>query len=302
MANQLIPEEQFQTAVPSNNGLLTLRSTNTESPSNNELLDIYNVSELLINNLEYEHINPDNELIPPTTPIEDIPVLFYTEGTCFKNMDSEALITTKEELFVYLCEVLIRFDASPVHYQKEDYEVLMKTLVGSLIYLYDKDAINKNVPAPPFVGLALPNTDPITFADTRNYKYPGIYFAQISGNYSFFNIEVSNIETSNSIVLLVPTIVDELFTGYHKEIFELDLSGIQPQIHSYRNEKMGGIVNNINNVFTTSVPFIEGSLTVYLNGLKERDYTIDTNQQITFLIPPSNIGMIDIVEATFVIA
>jgi hypothetical protein len=52
-------------------------------------------------------------------------------------MSNTTLITTKEELFVYLCDVLIRFDASPKYYQKEDYEVLIKMLVGSLIHLYD---------------------------------------------------------------------------------------------------------------------------------------------------------------------
>jgi len=37
MANQLIPENQFQTAVPSSDGLLTLRSINTDSKSNSDL-------------------------------------------------------------------------------------------------------------------------------------------------------------------------------------------------------------------------------------------------------------------------
>jgi hypothetical protein len=49
------------------------------------------------------------------------------------------------------------------------------------------------------------------------------------------------------------------------------------------------------------MPFIPGSLIIYVNGLKERDYTIDTDQQITFLIPPSRKGMIDIIEATYAV-
>jgi hypothetical protein len=64
---------------------------------------------------------------------------------------------------------------------------------------------------------------------------------------------------------------------------------------------MGGIVNDLNTIFTTSMPFIPGSLIIYVNGLKERDYTIDTDQQITFLIPPSRKGMIDIIEATYAV-
>lgn len=357
MPNQLIPENQFQTAVPSSDGLLTLRSTNTESKSNNDLLDVYNIPQLpisdiqfenldsendllesqqvnepipilsdipyenlegdgnlledsdvnepieILHDIQYQTIDSDSELITNATCIEDVPVLFYTDGTCFKNMGSDALITTKEELFIYLCEVLIRFDASPLHYQKEDYEVLIRTLVGSLIYLYDRDSINTTITAPPFVGLALPSTDPFAFADARHYKYPGVYLAQIPGNYIYFNVTISDIESKDSLVLLVPDITDEVFTGYHKEIFELNLTGgNQTNNYSFRNEIMGGVVDDLNTVFTTSMPFIPGSLIVYLNGLKERNYTIDSDHQITFFIPPSRKGMIDIVEATYATA
>ena len=44
MGNQLIPINEFQTAEPSSEGLLTVRSTNTESPSNNDLLDTYGLN------------------------------------------------------------------------------------------------------------------------------------------------------------------------------------------------------------------------------------------------------------------
>ena len=359
MPNQLIPENQFQTAVPSNDGLLTLRSTNTESQSNSDLLAVFNIPELTstvpdlqyenlestnellntdnvnepitpipeadhenltsenellidyninqpletLHDLEYVNVSPDSELIPDSVPIEDVPVLFYTDGTCFKNMSSEALITTKEELFIYLCEVLIRFDASPLHYQKEDYEVLIRTLVGSLIYLYDKDSVTTTTTAPPFVGLALLTTDPLAFADARHYKYPGVYLAQIPGDYTYFNVSISTVELTDSIILLVPDITDEVFTGYHKEIFDLQLSNSGTgNTYSFRNEIMGGVVDDLNPVFTTSMPFVPGSLTVYLNGLKERNYTVDSDHQITFFNPPSRKGMIDIVEATYVIA
>lgn len=358
MPNQLIPENQFQTAVPSNDGLLTLRSTNTESQSNSDLLAVFNIPELTstvpdlqyenlestnellntdnvnepitpipdaehenlvsenellidydinqpletLHDLEYVNISPDSELIPDSVPIEDVPVLFYTDGTCFKNMSSEALITTKEELFIYLCEVLIRFDASPLHYQKEDYEVLIRTLVGSLIYLYDKDSVTTTTTAPPFVGLALLTTDPLAFADARHYKYPGVYLAQLPGTYTFFNITVTELEAQNSLILLVPNIEDETFIGYHKEIFEINSPTTPVGTNIYRNEVMGGIVDGVNTAFTTTLPFVPGSLIVYLNGLKEKDYTIDSNHQITLFTPPSMIKMIDIVEATYVVA
>jgi hypothetical protein len=119
MTNILIPIEEFQTAIPSNFELLTERSTNTTSPSNNDLLDIYGLS-----------------------TVSALPELFYSQGTCFDNMNQEYRITTKEDLFIYLCDILIRFDASPPHYQKEDYEALIKMLIGSLIYLYEQSPID----------------------------------------------------------------------------------------------------------------------------------------------------------------
>jgi hypothetical protein len=123
MTNILIPNNEFQTSVPSNSTLLTVRSTSNASPSNNDLLDIYGLT---------------------TTTI--IPEVLYTQGTCFNSMANEILITTKEELFIYLCDVLIRFDASPEYYQKEDFEVLIKLLVKSLIHLYDMNPANPTIP------------------------------------------------------------------------------------------------------------------------------------------------------------
>ena len=66
--NQLIPKEEFQTAVPSNIGLLTLRSKNTESLSNNKLLDTFGLNLLDINltTLEYENLSSESELITST--------------------------------------------------------------------------------------------------------------------------------------------------------------------------------------------------------------------------------------------
>lgn len=254
MGNILIPEEQFQTAVPSNNGELTLRSLNTESPSNNNLLGNYGITQgapllptieyevlasgnelisapsvqsiipLIDPNLQYEYLSPTSDLIPDATPIETIPVLFYTEGTCFKNMSSEALITTKEELFIYLCDVLIRFDASPIHYQKEDFNALIRTIVGSLIYLYDVDYQNSHpLSGVPFIGIATTTTNPIIIADTQGHTYPGIYLASEPGIYTHFSlIEVTQEDLSTSAVLLVPVITNTFFTGYTKQVSKVN--------------------------------------------------------------------------------
>lgn len=112
--NQLIPENEFQTAIPSNDGSLTIRTLNTESPSNNNLLNTYQI-----------------------VPIQQIPISSYDRGTCLNNINDDSIITTKEDLFMYLCDVLIRFDTNPNYYQKEDYESLLRLLVGSLLHLYD---------------------------------------------------------------------------------------------------------------------------------------------------------------------
>lgn len=165
MDNELIPINEFQTAVPSSDGLLTVSSLNTESPSNNDLLDTYDINTPIVVSTEvvYENLPSDSGLITPGETIVDVPVLLYIQGTCFNNMSSAALIETKEELFIYLCEVLIRFDANPLHYQKEDYEVLLKTLVGSLIYLYDQDLKNydlyERTPYLPLLGGVMDNTN-----------------------------------------------------------------------------------------------------------------------------------------------
>lgn len=112
--NTLIPENEFQTAIPSNDGTLTFRTLNTLSPSNNNLLVSYNI-----------------------IPVQTIPINSYNRGTCLANMSQDAIINTKEDLFMYLCDVLIRFDTNPNYYQKEDYEALLRMLVGSLLHFYD---------------------------------------------------------------------------------------------------------------------------------------------------------------------
>jgi len=257
MLNELIPLTEFQTAQPSNEGLLTVRSTNTESESNNNLLDTYGLnliemvlpnvihqnllpdSQLIIPNatinipienipnVEFEALPPDSPLIAIAVPVEELPVIFYGQGTCFTNLDSNILITDKNELFLYLCDVLIRFDASPSYYQKEDYEALIRMLTGSLIYLYDEDSrADKTLSTTPFLGLALPTTNPIAYAIENNYKFPGVYFVQTAGTYTNFGITVDQADLALSIIMLIPNIIDGIFVDYRKEIYTIDTSSI----------------------------------------------------------------------------
>lgn len=114
--NQLIAENEFQVIVPSNDGTLTYRSLNTDSPSNNHLLESYQIA-------------------------ETIPIIPFVTGTCFNELENYPVIPTRETLFNYLCEVLIRFDTNPNYYQKEDYQALLRLLVGSFLHLYSTSAL-----------------------------------------------------------------------------------------------------------------------------------------------------------------
>lgn len=186
MGKELIPANEFQTAVPSSDGLLTVQSTNTESPSNNDLLSVYDLEVLRVplTTFDYQALPPDSPLITVETPVTEIPTLLYTQGTCFNNMESASLIETLEELYIYLCDVLIRFDADPKHYQKEDYEALSRMLVGSLIYLYGKDHATNyyelNLGLPPVNGYVLAST-------TAGVRY-------------WIPLEVTSIDPANNIL------------------------------------------------------------------------------------------------------
>lgn len=251
MLNELIPLTEFQTAQPSNEGLLTVRSTNTESDSNNNLINTYGLNpiEMIPPTIVHQNLLPDSQLIIPTepinipyenipnivfqalppdsplitlaTPVEELPAIFYSQGTCFTNLDSNILITDKDELFLYLCDVLIRFDATPSYYQKEDYEALIRVLTGSLIYLYEQDS---QLSASPFLGIATPTTNPIEFAAANKYKYPGVYLAQAPGTYTHFGLVVTPQDLAITVVMLLPNIVNQIFVGYRKEIYTIDMS------------------------------------------------------------------------------
>ena len=52
------------------------------------------------------------------------------------DIPDEPVITNSDILQVYLDELLIRFDAAPQYYQKDDYKQLILTIYDTLTYLY----------------------------------------------------------------------------------------------------------------------------------------------------------------------
>lgn len=110
--NTLIPPNEFQTVTPSNDGVWTVRTLNTGSPSNSGLANVYELTS-----------------VPSNIP--------FSQGTCFNNINNLYTITSKEELYIYLCDVLIRFDTNPNYYQKDDYKALLRMLMGALLHVYD---------------------------------------------------------------------------------------------------------------------------------------------------------------------
>lgn len=351
MNNQLIPDEQFQTAIPTENGLTTVQSLNTESPSNNDLIDTYGLNEITFvgTEVDYQNLNNDNELITPTTIIEDVVVenisefenldpnselitpeviveeeiletvitsenldpntelivpneqvekvstpLFY-QGTCFDNLNSQALIDSIEKLYRYLCEVLIRFDSSPNNYQKEDYEFLIKTITNSLIYLYNRDQqlgdLEKVVR---FVGIAELDTDPIQEALIDDYFYPGIYLADKVGEYEGFQLTLTQEELNGSVILFLPVIQNNEFINYRKQLYSLNLDYLTPI-----QEHLIGVIDGVNTVFTTTYSYKPGSLTFFLNGLKESHFQETAENEITLSYAPQTTGFTDILEVIY---
>lgn len=147
MSNQLIPSNEFQVEISANSGISTERSLNTESISNGNLLETYDINTVLESPTPLilldspQILESDNTLLDIPTTVEEVIVPQFIQGTCFDNLNSEALIDNIDKLYAYLCEVLIRFDASPQYYQKEDYELLIKTITNSLIYLYNQNIL-----------------------------------------------------------------------------------------------------------------------------------------------------------------
>ena len=64
-------------------------------------------------------------------------------------------------------------------------------------------------------------------------------------------------------------------------------------------EELSGEVNNVNTVYTTSKPYRFGSISVFVNGLKEFNFSETDNTTITLHFAPQNAGFFDRIEATY---
>lgn len=108
-----------------------------------------------------------------------------------------------------------------------------------------------------------------------------------------------HINTSGALVLshLVTDGIGSVLEAAYRTLTCGDI-GAAPLNHS---EHLTGLINGINRVFTTSIPFVAGSISVLLNGVKEK-YFVETNDTtITMDSAPKNTGFTDQLEAIFTI-
>lgn len=184
--NDLINESLFQTQTPIENGVFTKRTLNGNSRANSNIVE------------EFQNVD-----VLPFVPY-DADVFDPQTLPAFKN---------KKEVLQALTELMIRFDNSPKGYQKSDYEHLVKIIVNSSLYTYGQ-LDEKNISTQIF-GTAELNTNPFQKQIDLQLEYPGVYLANIAGDYPFFGVTVTNDNLYNSLVLLVPYIDESgIFVNY----------------------------------------------------------------------------------------
>ena len=66
------------------------------------------------------------------------------------------------------------------------------------------------------------------------------------------------------------------------------------------DEQLQGPVDGYNSIFSTSAPYIPGTLTVFRNGLKCRDFIERSETQIELSEPPKTTGFQDLIEAIYI--
>ena len=64
-------------------------------------------------------------------------------------------------------------------------------------------------------------------------------------------------------------------------------------------ESMGGIIDGSNRNFTTSIPFVSGTISVFINGLKETHFIELSDKEIILDTAPKNTGFTDTIETMF---
>ena len=216
--------------IPVNDNLIgTSTSLNTSSPSNNDILPTYET-------------------------IDNIPVITPGTGSVFP--DNPALlpkITTLSELLNYLSEVMIRFNSNPKYYMQDDFALLIKTITNSLIYLYTTGGGGSTISTGiPFIGIANLLTNPGNDAIAAGNNFPGIYYAQDTGTYPYFYNTVITVEQRlNSIVLLIPTIVNEICVGYTTSVYNID---VYTKTSDFTNDGEDGV-----NPFITALDLPDGT-------------------------------------------
>lgn len=253
MSNQLISDNEInikiitsfdsspsQVEIPSENGISTIRSLNVDNSSNQNILE------------DYQNIDDSVSVNVNECFTEELPK-----------------ITTMSELLKHLCELMVRFDTSPKNYQKSDFEHFIKTITNSLIYLYDNSdsgGTYTGTDSASFIGIAFPDTNPFVDAANLKNKFPGIYFAQISGDYSNFGVTVNDVDLHGNIVLLIPNVKDGIFTEYKKEIYALEIQNSYYRYSSDIKKIQWDITHNLNKfpsvvITDTAGTEFEGSIT-----------------------------------------
>lgn len=187
MSKNLIENEDYQIVTPSENGLFTIATLNTNSG-----------------------------LLEDFQNIDTIPIIPISTNSCF-DLNNLPETKTLNELLSNLCELMIRFDGCVKDYQKSDYEHLIKTITNSLIYLYTQNQTIIDLEyVIHFMGVANTSTNPRNDAISTNHKYPGMYVLSEVGEYVNFGLVVTAEELKNSIVYAVPNIVNGIFLNYNK--------------------------------------------------------------------------------------
>ena len=266
MSNELIPSEDFhinnilinssakQTEIPSENGITTIRSIDPNDDSNiNIVEDFQQVDNIVISNI----------------------------NSCFTG--ELPTIPNITDLLKHLCELMIRFDTSPKNYQKSDFEHFIKTISNSLIYLYtneDENTSYTGTDSASFIGIAILETNPHSDKYSLNNKFPGIYFAQTAGYYAGFDLNVTNTDLFNNIVLFIPKIENGVFINYNKSIYNLNIKNNTYQYSSDIKRDRWEISHNLGRI--PSVIITDTAGTVFEGSVTHTD---NNNLIITFSAP-----------------
>jgi len=70
--------------------------------------------------------------------------------------------------------------------------------------------------------------------------------------------------------------------------------------YAFKSEVLTGAVDGANKVFSTSVPYVAGSIVVYRCGLECLDFAEISDTEIEMTDAPSNVGFTDLISATFI--